>query len=206
MTRLFLMTAVTALAATSAVADQHSKTVAPMAEPMVSAPVTSTPAARFTWTGGYAGIGLGYGRMSFDGFNSRSSAVGALFGGYRYDTGNMVYGAELTITPGGFGSVILPGGDELKSGASLMLSAGLPFSADRRTMGYVAAGPTLLRTDGAGGSDTTAGLGVQFGIDHMLTDQIMLRGSLNYTVVNNLGSANLDTDTLGIGAGIAFKF
>jgi opacity protein-like surface antigen len=166
----------------------------------------AAPAPRFNWTGAYAGAGLGYGRMSFDTFDSRNAPVGGLFGGYRYDTGNVVYGGELTVSPGAFGSATLPGGDELKSGASLMLSAGIPFTESGRTLGYVAAGPTLLRTDGAAGSDTSTGLGAQLGVDHMLTDQIMLRGSVTYTVVNDLGSTGLDTDTLGAGLGVAFKF
>lgn len=172
----------------------------------MSAPPAPTPAPRFNWTGAYAGAGIGYGRMDFDGFNSRNSPVGALFGGYRMDMGSYVLGGELTVSPGAFGSATLPGGDELKSGASLMVSAGMPISADRRTLGYVAAGPTLVRTSGAGGSDTSVGAGLQLGLDHMLTDQIMLRGSVTYTAINNVGNADLDTRTLGAGLGVAFKF
>lgn len=206
MTRFFAFTAAAALAATGAVADQHSKAGAPMSEPQVATPPAPAPQPRFNWSGAYAGAGIGYGRMDFDTFNSRNSPVGAFFGGYRMDMGSFVLGGEATISPGAFGSATLPGGDELKSGASLMVSAGMPVTADRRTLGYVAAGPTFVRTDGAGGSETSTGAGLQLGLDHMLTDQIMLRGSVNYTVINNVGSTDLDTRTLGAGVGVAFKF
>lgn len=206
MTRFFTTTAAAALIATGASAGEYSKSGPAMAEPTIETPAMPAPTPRFDWTGGYVGAGLGYGRMSISGANNGSAAVGALFAGYRYDMGIAVLGGELQVSPGAFGSATLPGGDRLRSGASLMLSAGIPVTADARTLGYVAAGPSLVRTSGAGGSETSTGAGVQVGMDHMLTDQIMLRGSVNYTAINNVGNNNLNTRTLGAGIGVGFKF
>ncbi len=206
MTRFLMTTAATALIATGASAGDYSKSGPAMAEPSIAAPAAPVAAPRFDWTGGYAGAGLGYGRMSISGANNGSAAVGGLFAGYRYDMGSAVVGGELIVSPGTIGSATLPGGDKLKGGAALMLTAGVPVTADARTLAYVGVGPSLLRTSGAGGSETSTGAGVQVGMDHMLTDQIMLRGSVNYTAINNVGNANLKTRTLGAGIGVGFKF
>lgn len=206
MTRFFTITAAAALVATGAAAGDYSKSGPTMTEPPIAAPAMAAASPRFDWTGGYVGAGLGYGRMSISGFNNGSSAVGGLFAGYRWDMGTAVVGGELVVSPGTFGSATLPGGDRLRAGASLMLSAGMPITADARTLGYVAAGPSIVRTSGAGGSKTSTGAGVQAGVDHMITDQIMLRGSLNYTAINSVSNANLKTRTLGAAVGVGFKF
>lgn len=208
MKRLFATTAIAALVATGASAGDFSKTGTAVAEPQIATPSMPTVSPRFDWTGGYVGAGIGYGRMNISGFDNRSSAVGGLFAGYRWDMGNAVVGGELLVSPGNFGSSTLPGpsGDEVKAGASLMLSAGMPVTADARTLGYIAAGPSMIRTSGAGGSETSTGAGVQLGLDHMITDQIMLRGAVNYTAINNVGNDDLKTRTLGAGVGVAFKF
>ncbi|SDX06020.1 outer membrane protein [Roseicitreum antarcticum] len=190
--------------ATSAVAQDYSKMADPVVEPTVAVAPVSAPT--FDWNGAYAGVGLGYGSMSFDGpADSQSSATGALFGGYRYDTGNYVFGTELVVVPG-FGDPTLPGGDEIDSGASLLFSAGMPVTQDRRTLAYLTAGPSMIRTSGAGGSDSAVGATVGLGVDHMITDSMMLRGGLSYTSIDDVGSTNLETGTTNASVGIGFKF
>jgi len=207
MTRFFTITATAALVATGATAGDFTKSGPAMTEPTIAAPaMPAAPTPRFDWTGGYVGAGVGYGRMSFSGFDNASSAVGGVFAGYRMDMGNAVVGGELLVSPGAFGSANLPGGDRIRAGASLMLTAGMPVTADARTLGYIGAGPSMIRTSGVGGSETSTGAGVQLGIDHMLTDQIMLRGAVNYTAINNVGNNDLRTRTLGAGVGVGFKF
>lgn len=190
--------------ATTAVAQDTSKMAPAMAEPSVSmAPIM---APTFDWTGGYAGVGLGYGNMRISGEDSRSAATGGLFAGYRMDAGSYVLGAEAVVVPGTFGSATLPGGDEVKAGATLLLSAGIPVSADRRTLAHISAGPSIMRTSGAAGSETSTGATVGVGVDHMITDSMMLRGALSYTAINNVGSSNLNTRTMNAAVGVGFKF
>lgn len=204
--RTITAAAVVGLVATSAVAGNYSKVGPAMAEPMV--PVLNAPvaASRFNWTGAYAGAAIGYGQTNLSGFDSRSTGVGGLFGGYRYDTGNAVLGAELDLALATFGKATLPNGDEMKSSASLLFTAGLPISANARTLAYVGAGPTMVRTSGVGGSKSSTGATVVVGIDHMMTDTVMLRTGVTYTGVNNLSNANYKARTLAVGVGIGFKF
>ena len=192
--------------ATGAFAGGISKSGAPMQEPRIMTVASPAAPSRFTWTGAYVGAMVGYGQMDFDTFGSGSGATAGLFAGYRQDLGNFVLGGEVVVAPTTFGSATLPGGDELKSGASLLLTAGVPLMQDGRTLGYVGVGPTFLRTSGPGGSETSTGATLGLGIDHMLTDQWMLRGAVTYTAVDNLGSTDLDTKTLSAGVGLGFKF
>ena len=200
--------AIAGLLATGAVAGEFGKAGPGMSEPMIAAPAEPMVAPRFSWTGGYAGVGLGYGRTNFSGFNSGSSGVAGLFAGYRQDLGGVVLGGEAIIVPTFLGNADLPGpsGGELKWGGSLMGTAGMPLGAEGRTLGYIGAGPSFVRSSGAAGSENSVGGTVALGLDHMVTDQIMIRGGVNYTVINNVGADNINTRTMGAGVGLGFKF
>lgn len=205
-TRIFAAAAVLGMVASTAVAGGYSKSGPATAEPMVQAASSPMIAPRFNWTGPYAGAAIGYGQMKLSGGGDIDNGAAALFGGYRYDTGNAVLGAELSVVPTTFGSATLPNGDEIKGGASLMLTAGLPISADARTLAYIGAGPTVVRTSGVGGSKTSTGATLGLGIDHMLTESTMLRGAVTYSAINDVSNANYKTRTLAVGVGIGFKF
>lgn len=197
---------VVAMAANSAVAGGYSKSGPVTAEPMVPVLQATPVATRFNWTGAYAGAAIGYGQMKLSGFNSRDQGAGGLFGGYRYDMGNAVLGAELIVAPTAFGKASLPNGDEIEAGASLLLTAGVPITQDARTLAYIGAGPTVLHTSGLGGSKTSTGASVVLGLDHMITDTVMVRGAITYAAINNLSNANYKSRTLAVGVGIGFKF
>lgn len=210
--RMYPMVASAALAgfmATGAMAGDFSKSGPGMQEPVISTPAAPPAPARFNWTGGYAGAGLGYGDMKFSGGGDGSAGdvAGALFAGYRQDLGNVVLGGEALFAPA-IGSPTLSGanGDEIKAGAALLFTAGVPITADARTLAYAGVGPSMLRTSGTDGSENSFGGTAAIGIDHMLTDSIMLRGSVNYTAIDKVGQDNVNTRTLGAGIGVGFKF
>jgi hypothetical protein len=203
---IFSSAALAVLVSTGAMAGGASKTGPGLEEPVVPAPVAPAAPARFNWTGGYAGAGLGYGDMNFRGDGSTGNATVGLFAGYRQDMGFAVLGGEALIAPVALGSPTLPGGDEIEAGAALLFTAGLPVSADARTLGYAGVGPAMVRTSGTGGSENSFGGMVAIGLDHMMTDMIMLRGSINYTHINNVGNDDVNTRTLGVGVGVGFKF
>jgi outer membrane immunogenic protein len=203
----FAITACAVGFASIASAQDMSKTAPALSEPTLTAPPPAMASApRLNWTGAYVGAGVGYGEMSFSGAGSTSSAAAGLFAGYRQDMGGFVLGGEAIIVPTSFGGVDLPGGDSLSAGASVLGTAGMAFGPEGRTLGYVGLGPTLLRSSGPSGSETSVGGTATLGLDHMLTDSLMLRGGVNYTVVNNVGAADLNTRTLGAGVGLAFRF
>ncbi|ATX65865.1 outer membrane protein [Roseinatronobacter bogoriensis] len=204
---IFASTAVAGLVATGAVAGDMSKTGPSVQEPVVSTPAPPAAPARFNWTGGYAGAGIGYGEMNFRGDGSSSDAVASLFAGYRQDLGNVVLGGEALFMPALFGRPTLPGeGDRVEGGGALLFTAGVPISADSRTLAYAGVGPSMVRTSGSDGSENSFGGTAAIGLDHMLTDNIMLRGSVNYSAINNVGQDNVNTRTLGAGIGVGFKF
>jgi outer membrane immunogenic protein len=203
----FTIAACAACLATGAVAQDTGKSGPVLSEPTLTAPPPAMVSApRITWTGAYIGAGIGYGDMRFSGGGSASSAAAGLFAGYRQDMGNFVLGGEAIVVPTSFGRVDLPGGDSLSAGASVLGTAGMAFGPEGRTLGYVGLGPTLLRSSGPSGSETSVGGTATLGLDHMLTDSLMLRGGVNYTVVNNVGVNNVNTRTLGAGVGLAFRF
>ena len=206
MTKVIAITAAAAMIATGASAGSYSKTAPATAEPVIQQPAAPVAAPRFDWTGAYAGAALGFGRLTTSAGERGTSAAGGFFGGYRWDMGDVVVGAEAQLAPMAFGSPTLASGDRLRAGAALLLSAGTPVTADGRTLAYAGAGPAMLRTSGPAGSETSTGLTGQLGVDHMLTDTIMLRGSVSYTAINGVGSANDRTRTLGAGVGLAFRF
>lgn len=210
MIRTFATAAVSAsLLVAPAFAQSTSKTGASMSEPSVAQPVQSMipPAPRFSWTGGYAGAQLGYGQMNLSDAPNRNGGTASLFGGYRMDMGQAVLGVEGVVTPIYPGSSTLPGDDSIRGSASLLLSAGVPVGADQRTLAYVNAGPTFLRTGGGGeSSDISTGGTVGVGVDYMLNDSTMLRGGVSHTRVNSVGIENTRLRNTSANVGIGFKF
>ncbi|MDD7972440.1 outer membrane protein [Roseinatronobacter alkalisoli] len=210
MIRSFATAAVTAsLLAAPAFAQSTSKSGAPMAEPQIAQPAQPmAPAApRFSWTGGYVGGQLGFGQTSVTGDSNRLGGTAGVFAGYRMDMGQAVLGVEGVVTPVLPGSSDLPGGDSIRGTASLLLSAGMPFGPDQRTLAYVNAGPTIMRTGGSGvSSETSTGATLGVGVDYMLNDNTMLRTGLSHTQVKSVGAANARVRTTSANVGVGFKF
>jgi len=210
MIRTFATAAVSAsLLAAPAFAQSTSKTGEAMSEPSIAQPAQpmTPPAPRFSWTGGYAGAQLGYGQLSLNNAPNRNGGTASLFGGYRMDMGQAVLGVEGVVTPVYPGSSTLPGDDSIRGSASLLLSAGVPLGADQRTLAYVNAGPTVLRTGGGGeSSDTSTGGTVGVGVDYMLNDNMLVRGGVAHTRVNSVGIENTRVRNTSANVGIGFKF
>lgn len=169
---------------------------------------TPPPApAAVNWSGAYLGAQIGYGTNNYDGFPSQSAIIGSVYGGYRHDSGSHTWGVEAEFSPGVlFGTFNTPWGDQLQYGAGVYVTAGLPVTDDRRTLLNFAAGPSLMIYDDAGTTGTSLGLMMTAGVEHMVTDSVILRGALRYGYAPSLGSADVTTNSYGIGAGVAFRF
>jgi len=91
-------------------------------------------------------------------------------------------------------------------GRAFHASYGLKLSDDGRTLLSLKAGPGVVQTGLGGSSDSALGLSVGLDVDHMITDQIMLRGSLRGGLTNQLCSQDMNARAGGAGVGLGFKF
>ncbi len=203
MKRTAIIALLSAVTATSALAGgvKYQETVVPTPAPAPAPVVTG-----FDWTGGYIGAQIGYGTINYSNFSSQSGGAAGIFGGYRFDMGTSVVGVEGEINPATLGSYNIPTGDRLKMGAALHLTYGMKLTADERTLLSFKVGPGLARTSIGGSSNTAIGLSTGIDVDHMLTDNIMLRGGIRAGFTNKLGSQNLNSRSFGAGVGIGYKF
>ncbi len=204
MMKTMTTSALAILLASGAMAGSQTK-AGDFMDDVVATPEPAVPAAapRFNWTGAYAGAGIGYGRMSIRGEDSGDSIAGGAFAGYRMDMDSTVLGAELVVSPGTFGTARFANGDRIRGAASLLLSAGIPLTEDRRTLGYVTAGPSVLSTSD---SEYSLGATVGLGVDHMLTEQLFVRGGVNYTAINDVTDDDYRTRTTAATVGVGFRF
>jgi outer membrane immunogenic protein len=191
-----------------------------MEEPPAPAAPMEVPPVN-TWAGPYAGVTLGYG---FSGqtdvgapFNNEIGTDGFLmgaFGGYNWQTGNVVYGAE-----GDIGYSWMEGdnaGFDSESGVEGSLRARLGYSVSPNILLYATAGGAAkdLEVSGPTGSDSNAMLGwtAGGGADIMVTDNIFGRVEYRYTDFGNetfdLGATSADVDEKDhrINFGLGMKF
>ena len=160
----------------------------------------------FDWTGAYIGAQIGYGTLNYSDFSSQGGGGAGLFAGYRFDMGNNVIGVEGEISPANFERYNIPTGDRLRLGAALHVSYGMKLTADARSLLSFKAGPSMVRTLTGGSSDTAFGLSAGIDLDHMLTDNVVLRGSVRGGFSNNLGSQDIRARSLGAGVGLGYRF
>jgi outer membrane immunogenic protein len=203
---MFAATALATLGAAATAVSAGSPAPAPV-EPVIFAPV---PAPTFNWTGGYAGVHLGYLDGDFDvrfqppapawrGEPQPSGAVAGLYGGYNWQGGSpWVFGVEGEVnwsnadaccaeTIGG-----IPGSwsyaADINNTAALRLRVGY---ATGRTLFYAAGGVAyadfdLRYIDNTGGlrdtvSDSRTGWTLGVGVEHAFTDAWVGRIDYRYS-------------------------
>lgn len=186
-----VLTTLSALALSAGVANAGSLT-APQ-EPVVIAPAPVMQG--YDWTGGYAGVGLTYGRAAhttttLPGFwpNGSGWGIGGL-AGYNWQSGNMVYGVEGHVSGHRMrGEADLGPGvgiiqTDLRSLASLRGRIGV---AQDRTLVFLTAGPAAgsvrhTAVDlGLQETQTVTGLMIGAGIEQAMAGGWNLRGDLEH--------------------------
>ena len=179
-------------------------------EPAAVAPLPVAPAPAptgYDWGGFYGGVQLEYGDAQIDDnagnpFADGTGEVYGLFGGYRYDFGNFVVGAELDLM---VASIDIGGafGGTIDTIHRLGVEAGYD------------AGPALLYgTVGvAQASATRGGLDLQdngifygAGIDYLVTDQIVIGAEVLQHNFDDFDGTTLDVDVTTFGINAAFRF
>jgi opacity protein-like surface antigen len=159
-------------------------------EPMIEVPAPVAMTMGRDWTGGYAGLQLGYADVgtSVDGLGG-DDVIGGFTAGYDWDFGNFVLGAgidadlaDLTVDGAGAGPFTLERVYRLKVRGGYDLGNGLL---------YATAGGVGADVDGLG-YDT--GYFVGAGYEHMVTDTISLGGEVLYHEIDNFKASGVDVD------------
>lgn len=185
--------------------------------------VTPAGTQLYTWSDPYAGGFVGYSFSNFDGIGGADvkgeGAVGGLYGGYRVQNGQLVYGVEADI-----------GASDL-SGGGFSVATGLPISTDSTAFGSlraqigVAYDPILLFATGGvalsnkeltlgnvSDDQTHVGYTVGAGIDAKVADGVTSRLEYRYSNYNtqtyDLGNTSVSSgfDEHSVRAGLALKF
>lgn len=170
---------------------------APVAAP-VAAPVVTSPDG--DWTGGYVAGQLGWGHTKWGGA-SDDTAVYGLRGGYDYDFGKFVLGANLdwNKVDGDLGA----GNGKLKDIARLGVRAGYDMG---RTLVYVAAGGARANFDTPTGSTDENGYYAGFGVDYAINDKWTVGGEVLQNRFTDFNGTNDTLSTTTAGLNVGFRF
>ncbi len=143
-----------ALSGGAAFAGGLAESAAPSAGPVApAAPVAD-------WSGGYAGLSFGAGTATDSAADHDLSVLGA-HGGYRVDTGPLVYGGELQYARQDIDTAA-------SEQTSLRLKGAVGYDAGR-LLPYVVVGLSSLAYEDDSGSGTLYGLGADFAVSDRVT-------------------------------------
>ncbi|WP_415402681.1 outer membrane protein [Tateyamaria sp. SN3-11] len=170
----------------------------PVADPIAPAPPPPAPVIDTggDWTGGYAGVQLGYADVDGSGTADGDDILGGVHLGYDYDFGTFVLGGELDYD---FADIDLNGAASVDSVARLKLRAGYDFG---RTLGYFTAGVADLDT--SLGSETGEFYGL--GVAYQVTDRYTIGAELLEHSFDDIGGTGVEADatTLTLRGSIRF--
>ena len=179
------------------------------------APVADVMPQAYLWSGGYLG---GYGEYKWGDFsavptNSADGFGGGFYGGYNWQSDNIVYGAEADL--GYSGAEDTSGGLTGKQGFNGSIRARMGLDVNPFLV-YATAGVAATRAElsNAAGSDNKTHLGwtAGAGAEAFLTDRITTRIEYRYTDFQsknyNLGGTNVSSgfDDHSVRVGIGMKF
>ena len=169
----------------------------------VMAPVVMTGA---DWTGAYAGASLGYGRASadLDGADpfddDPDGAVYGVFGGYNYDLGSIVLGAELQYEATNITNDLT--GIDVDGVARLKVRAGYDAGA---FMPYVTAGVAQLYTGGGLDADDRGAFG-GVGVDYRFGANTVIGGEILYHEFDDFDDTGIDLEATTASLRVSFMF
>lgn len=192
-TSILSLIAVAGLGAAPAFAGNYETTTV---EPMPIVPVA--PAAQPVtgdWTGPYAG--LSFGNLNAQAGNAaKTGGVYGLYGGYDYDFGRLVVGAELDYQTGNDYTI---GGVDVDDITRLKLRAGYDAG---RTLIYGTVGAAKVNTSVG---DATGPLG-GVGLEYKVTDRFSIGGEALAHSFDDVGGTGIDADAQTYSLRATFRF
>ncbi|WP_299725391.1 outer membrane beta-barrel protein [uncultured Tateyamaria sp.] len=199
MKQYFLRTTLAAsLAAATALPAVAGSLDTPVADPIPPAAPAPAPviAQGGEWTGGYAGIQLGYGDVNGTGAADGDDFLYGVHLGYDYDFGTFVLGGEIDYDAT---DIDLNGAATVDSVARLKLRAGYDFG---RTLGYFTAG--VAEVDTSLGSESGEFYGI--GAVYQISDRYTVGAELLEHNFDDISGTGVDADatTLTLRGSIRF--
>lgn len=150
------------------------------------------------WTGGYAGVQLGYGDIDTNVAGVQGDdIIGGAIAGYDYDLGDWVVGAGIDYD---FASINLGGAAKLDNVLRLKLRGGYKFGDG---LLYGTAGYAYAYTDTLGNDD---GYFIGAGYEHLLSPSFGLGAELLYHEFDNLNGSGIDVDATTLQLRATFRF
>lgn len=154
-------------------------------EPALPAAVAPAPASP-DWTGGYAGVQLGYANVDTNvpGVDG-DDVIGGLTAGYDYDFGQWVLGAGLDYD---FADINLNNAASVENVWRAKLRAGYKVG---NGLAYATGGYANADTDTLGSDD---GYFIGAGYEHMVSQNFSVGGEVLYHEFDNFNSSGIDVE------------
>lgn len=175
----------------------------PVPEPEVMPAAAPYVAPGMDWSGAYVGGQLGYGDVDSNGDGLDGSGwLGGVHGGYRWDMGNFVAGAELSYDKTSI-DLGATAGNQLDDVAALKLTAGREFG---RSLVYGTLGAAYASATVGGADLSDNGYLYGLGVDYAISDRWTVGGELLQHKFNDFDGSGTDLDAMTLKAKVALRF
>ncbi|MEJ6388875.1 outer membrane protein [Gymnodinialimonas ulvae] len=175
-------------------------------EPAAPAPAPIAPAAPigYDWSGFYGGAQIEYGDVEGEGplAGEGTGALYGVFGGYRYDLGDFVIGAEIDLN-----AADIDLDDTLDGSLDAVYRIGVEGGFDAGpALIYGTAGYAYAEADTSAGELEGDGYFFGAGIDYLVTDTVTIGAEVLQHEFDDFDGTDVDVSATTFGINAAFRF
>lgn len=188
-----------ALAPLAATAGGFTETAAP-----APAPIAAPAPVSYDWSGFYGGAQIEYGDVDGEGplAGEGDGALYGVFGGYRYDFGSFVLGAEIDLN-----AADIDLDDTLDGSLDAVYRLGVEAGFDAGpALIYGTAGYAYAEADTAVGDLEGDGYFFGAGIDYLITEQVTIGAEILQHEFDDFDGTGVDISATTFGVNAAFRF